>query len=139
MGLAFCILFSAQATITICIDNIIQKVCHLSLTPSRLPDAKQFLQHRVEFLQALLSADNPTAHAPLASCYQKLGQYEDAVEHAQLAVKSDQQNKETKWLLELVMRQRTNLERRRKMQHQLQKQATLQMPKPIQVLFQLST
>lgn len=97
-----------------------------------MPEAKRFLQHRVGFLQA--TEETVTLAASLASCYQKLGQYGDALEQAELALRADPNDREKKWLHELLLRQNKAVEKAHELQGKLQVGGScLCMPKPAQV------
>ena len=77
----------------------------------RLPRAKKFLERRVEYLKETYSpevnsVDSSSLHTSLASCYQKLGDCEKALEKVRLALEADAGDKEARWTYELLSRQK---------------------------------
>jgi len=62
----------------------------------------------VEYLKGVISrgTSSSTHHASLASCYQRLGEYGKALEHAKLAVEADTGDSDVKWMHEVLSRQK---------------------------------
>ena len=105
----------------------------------RLPRAKKFLERRVEYLKETYSpegnsVDSSTLHTSLASCYQKLGDCEKALEQARLALEADAGDKEARWTYELLSRQKIVADKICKAKVKLQeKTCCLSIPEPVQV------
>ena len=105
----------------------------------RLPRAKKFLEQRVEYLKETYSpegnsVDSNTLHTSLASCYQKLGDCEKALEQARLALEADAGDKEARWTYELLSRQKIVADKICKAKVKLQeKTCCLSIPEPVQV------
>ncbi len=100
----------------------------------RLPEAKKFLQGRVDFLKESLAGGSPTPHLALASCYQRLGQCGTALEHVQEVARTDADDPEVRWLRELLSRQEQVSKQMQEKSCLLHTQSLpLQMPKPVQV------
>ena len=120
-----------------CADFLALK-CFLLLL-CRLPGAKKFLERRVEYLKETYSpegnsVDSSTLHTSLASCYQKLGDCEKALEQARLALEADAGDKEARWTYELLSRQKIVADKICKAKVKLQeKTCCLSIPEPVQV------
>ena len=114
---------------------------------SRLPEAKIFLELRVEQLKAYLAEDSGAGglgsddelHVAIASCYQRMGRYKQALNHvgqALVAGRAGSEDKQVKWLHHVLLRQNGIEERKMELKEKLQEikvNALLHMPTPLQV------
>lgn len=81
-----------------------------------------------------------THRASLASCYQRLGEYGKALEHAKLAVEADTGDSDVKWMHEVLSRQKMAVDKMCQAEATLQgKSSYLKMPEPVQVQCMCST
>lgn len=90
----------------------------------------------MEYLKGIISrgTSSSTHRASLASCYQRLGEYGKALEHAKLAVEADAGDSDVKWMHEVLSRQKMAVDKMCEAEATLQgKSSCLRMPEPVQV------
>ena len=92
----------------------------------------------MEYLKGVIShsadTDSSAHHASLASCYQRLGECEKALEHARLAVEADAGDSDLKWICEVLSRQTMVADKVCEVEARIrEKGSVLRMPEPVQV------
>ena len=93
----------------------------------------------MEYLKGVIShgsADTNSSahHASLASCYQRLGECGEALEHARLAVEADAGDSDVKWTCEVLSRQMMVADKMCEVEARMrEKSSLLRMPEPVQV------
>lgn len=108
-----------------------------NLVSQRLCAAKEFLHHRIDYLSSLTdSHQSHDVNLSIATCYHRLGTEQQfivpALHHVELAVEEAEagEAKEAKWLMELLERQRSVEERKKRGTEEISKWPPEQMKVP---------